>query len=71
MTMIEISEGKYDKMSSLVEEILSAGGKLMSCIEGLGETSYGERNRRSYRDEREEDDYHSGMRGGMRRYPNY
>lgn len=69
--MIEISESKYDKMSSLIEEILSAGGKLMSCIENLGESSYNERGRGGYRDDHDDVDYRGGMRGGMRRYPNY
>lgn len=69
--MIEITEDKYEKMSSLVEEILSAGGKLMSCIDTLGDSAYGERSRYGYRDERYDDDYRRGMRGGMRRYPNY
>lgn len=71
MTMIEITGDKYDKMSSLVEEILSASGKLMSCIETLNESSYNERSRYGYNEDRYDDEYRRGMRGGMRRYPNY
>lgn len=72
--MIEISESKYDKMAAYVEEILSSGGKLMSCLEGLGNESYNERGRYGNKDDRYDDDrYMYGDRGrsGMRRYPNY
>ena len=37
MYMIEIDEGKVDKMSELAEKMLKYGGKLMSCIEELSE----------------------------------
>jgi hypothetical protein len=67
MRIIEITENKVDKMSSLVEEMLSIGGKLMTCIEHLDE-SYGER-RREYP---EDDEYRMGERRGMRgRYSRY
>lgn len=35
MKIIEITEDKATKMASLVEEMLHAGGKLMTCIEQL------------------------------------
>lgn len=37
--MVEISEGKVDKMSELAEKMLKYGGKLMQCIEEMSEES--------------------------------
>lgn len=34
--MIEITENKVSEMSELVEDMLMCGGKLMSCLEKLG-----------------------------------
>ena len=49
MYMIEIEEGKVDKMAELAEKMLKYGGKLMSCIEELSEESgMGERGGGSY-----------------------
>lgn len=46
MRIIEITESKKEKMSGLVEDMLMIGGKLMNCIEQLGEDSdMGERMR--------------------------
>ena len=43
-TMIQIDEHKYDKMSENAEKMLKYGGKLMSCIEEMGEEhGYGHR----------------------------
>lgn len=33
--MIEIEETKVEKMSSLLQSMLTAGGKLMTCLEGM------------------------------------
>lgn len=41
--VIEISEKKIDKLSSLVEDMLLAGGELMHCISKLEDEFYGER----------------------------
>jgi hypothetical protein len=42
--MIQIDEHKYDKMSEYAEKMLKYGGKLMSCIEEMGEEhGYGHR----------------------------
>lgn len=38
MRVIEITEDKCQKMADLTEEMLHAGGKLMSCIEQLKES---------------------------------
>jgi hypothetical protein len=44
MTVIEINESKFDKMSEYTEKMLKYGGKLMSCLEELGEEhGYGHR----------------------------
>lgn len=59
MKIIEITAKKAEEMSELVEEMLMAGGKLMSCIERLKEESYNERGGRY------NDDYNE-RRGGMR-----
>lgn len=73
MTVIEISEKKYDKLSEHIEESLRHLGKAMSCIAEIGEP-YG----LGYRDEEQmmyPDGRHSrsmmgsryGMRGGYGR----
>ena len=41
--VIEISDGKRQKMSDMVEDMLSIGGRLMSCLEEMGEDAMGER----------------------------
>lgn len=46
-TMIQIDENKYDKMSEYTEKMLKYGGKLMSCLEEMGE-EYGMSHRGSY-----------------------
>lgn len=68
MTVIEISEKKYDKLSEHIEESLRHLGKAMSCIAEIGEP-YG----LGYRDEEQmmyPDGRHSrsmmGSRYGMR-----
>lgn len=43
MRMIRIEESKKDKMSEYAEKMLKYGGKLMQCIEELGEGSMGNR----------------------------
>lgn len=80
MTVIEITEKKYDKLSEHIEESLRHLGKAMSCISEIGEP-YG----LGYRDD-ESMGYHEGYshegrsyrkdmmgsRYGMRsRYDNY
>ena len=45
--MIQVSDEKRDRMSELCEKMLRAGGRLMQCIEDMGEKSM---------DESEEDD---------------
>lgn len=54
--VIERTEKKIDKMSSLVEDMLLAGGELMHCISKMEDEFYGER--RSDRDRMD------GMGGG-------
>lgn len=66
MTVIEISEKKYDKLSEHIEESLRHLGKAMSCIAEIGEP-YGMGHR---------DDEMMGYRGGRggscgSRYDNY
>lgn len=41
--VIEITEKKLDKLSSLVEDMLLAGGELMHCISKMEDEFYGER----------------------------
>lgn len=48
MAQIIITESKRDKMADLVEDMLMAGGKLMSCLEELEEDEMQER-RTNYR----------------------
>ena len=46
MRITEITDKKIEKMSSLVEDMLEAGGKLMLCLEKLSnEDMFGERSR--------------------------
>lgn len=69
MRMIKITDSKKDEMSELTEKMLHYGGKLMSCLESLGDEDYGERMgmRDDWGDDDEEEDM--GMRRGygMRR----
>jgi hypothetical protein len=53
--MIEITEGKREKMSEHAEKMLRHAGKLMQCIEELGERD-GMGERYDYDDDEEEDD---------------
>ena len=62
MRMIRIEEGKKDKMSEYAEKMLKYGGKLMQCIEELGEGSMGNRDDD---DDDWDDDDDMGMRDGM------
>lgn len=48
--MIEIEETKVEKMSSLLQSMLTAGGKLMTCLEGMCD---------EYEDDDEDSDYDS------------
>ena len=76
MTVIEITEKKYDKLSEHIEESLRHLGKAMSCIAEIGEP-YGLGYRddesmgyshegRSYRKDMMGSRYDNyGMRGGM------
>ena len=60
MKIIEVKSDKLEKMSCMVEEMLSIGGKLMSCIDSLEHSEmYGERNsmRGGRYAEPEDDDY--------------
>lgn len=62
MTIIEISEKKYEKLSDHIEESLRHLGKAMSCISEIGEP-YG----LGYRDE-ESMGYREGYSHGGRSY---
>ena len=64
MRMIRIEERKKDKMSGYAEKALKSMGKLMQCIEELGEDEYGDRDDDWDEDDFEEDDF--GQRGGYR-----
>lgn len=64
MKIIEITDSKVAKMSALTEEMLTAGGKLMLCLEKLANESYGER--MSRRDHDYDDEYMHERRMGMR-----
>lgn len=49
--IVQIEESKREEMASLCEQMLMAGGKLMSCIENLPEASeMGERSRMGMRE---------------------
>lgn len=78
--MIEITENKVSEMSELVEKMLMCGGKLMHCLEDMGDRR-SRMNRRStmpdyrdkwnddYDDEDRYDERHgNGRRGGGYRY---
>ena len=43
---IIMTENKKEKMSEYAEKMLHYGGKLMQCIESLGDDDMGERRRR-------------------------
>lgn len=66
MKIMEVTEKKVGKMSDMLEEMLTIGGKLMSCIkdieEGGHDEDYGER--RNMRHEDSDYDY-------RRRYSKY
>lgn len=68
--MIEISESKIEKMSEYAEKMLKYGGKLMSCLEELGDDHMGERDNygrggsMGYRSGRDSQGYRGSM--GMR-----
>ena len=72
MKVIEITESKMNKLSSLVEDMLMAGGELMHCLSKMEDDLYGERNPDGYdryepmRDSRMRDDRMYGER--RRRY---
>lgn len=67
--MIQISDDKRTKMSELCEKMLHAGGKLMQCLESLGDEP--ERDGRDddmdEEDEREERGYSRYGRMGSRK----
>lgn len=65
MKIIEITDSKVAKMSALTEEMLTAGGKLMLCLEKLSNESYGERMSRRGSDY-DDDEYMHERRGNMR-----
>lgn len=57
MYMIEIEESKVEKMSSLVEDMLTIGGRLMNCLEGLSsEREYDTKSSRNQESERRDYD---------------
>lgn len=60
MRIIKIEEAKKEKMSEHAEKALHHLGKLMTCLEGLDDGGYGER------DDEDDDDEMEGMRGGYR-----
>lgn len=73
MKIIEITEGKLEKMGELTEKMLKYGGKLMSCISEMGE-EHGMHFRGSgsmgYRDDDDEYGRYGKHSTGMReRYP--
>lgn len=79
MRVIKIEEGKFDKLSTHIEESLKHLGKAMSCVETMLEGGYGERDDEDDWEEDEEmgmrGSYHGGgYRGGgsgMRDYDGY
>lgn len=76
MTVIEITEKKYDKLSEHIEESLRHLGKAMSCIAEIGEPyGLGYRDDESMGYSHEGRSYRKDMMGsryGMRsRYDNY
>lgn len=76
--MIEITENKVNEMSELVEDMLMCGGKLMHCLEnmGNGRSRIGRRSPMpDYRDKWNDDDYdedrYDERHGGSRRGGGY
>lgn len=65
MTVIEITEKKYDKLSEHIEESLRHLGKAMSCISEIGEP-YG----LGYRDDESMEGYREGYSHEGRSYRN-
>jgi hypothetical protein len=58
MKVIEITERKREKMSEHAEKMLRHAGKLMQCIEELGERDgMGERYDDDWDDDDDDDDY--------------
>lgn len=57
---IIVTESKKEKMSEYAEKMLKYGGKLMQCIESLGEGSMGQRDDDDWE---EDDDENFGQRG--------
>ena len=73
--MIEITESKVNEMSELVEKMLKYGGKLMHCIDEMGDDRSERMGRRSpmqdYRHnwknyDDDDDDRYDERRGGRR-----
>lgn len=70
--MIQVSDEKRDRMSELCEKMLRAGGRLMQCIEDMGEKSMDE-SEEDYGDDAEYEEaepraaYGRYGRAGMRR----
>lgn len=58
---IIVTESNKQKMSEYAEKMLKYGGKLMQCIESLGEGSMGQRDEEDWEDD-DEDNF--GQRGG-------
>lgn len=57
MKIVKITEGKRDKMVEYAEKILRHAGKLMQCIEDLGEREgMGERYDDDWDDDDDDDD---------------
>lgn len=52
---IIISESKKEKMADYAEKMLKYGGKLMQCIDELGEDDMGERDDDDYDDDDDDD----------------
>ena len=66
--MVQISEDKRNKMSELCEKMLSAGGKLMQCLEDLdGNQRGGDRDDWDDNEYEEEEDYGRYGRTGARK----
>lgn len=64
MIIMEITEDKINKMSEYAEKMLRYGGKLMECLEELGDHDSEMGMRRGMRDD---DGYYEQQRMGMRR----
>lgn len=62
MKIIEISRNKMDEMAECMEDILRAGGRMMSCLEELRDgAEYGERRRTGMREPGRYDDMDDRM----------